>query len=136
MFSLMLYFRLVVWVLKNQKSLKIVKFQNLLKNGFFNFSQYEWELFHHYWDRLNAYLDQCAHYDYSYGKWKILGVVNAGMDYETRTLLEYWSFHSKGMNEAWDILGWLVGDTYKFEEVGFAFGISFLNPCAFHARSY
>ena len=30
----------------------------------------------------------------------------------------------------------LVGDTYKFEQVSYAFGMSFLNPSAFHARSY
>ena len=93
-------------------------------------------MFDHYWDRLNAYLGQCAPYDYSYGKWKILGVINPGVNYETRTLLECGSFHSNGANGALDMLGWLVSDAYKFEEVGFAFRISFLNPWAFHARLY
>ena len=50
--------------------------------------------------------------------------------------MEHWSFHSKNVIDAWDILEWLVGGTYKFGEVGFASGMSFLDPCVFNARSY
>jgi len=47
-------------------------------------------------------------------------VVNEGVNHETHTILEYWSFRSKSVNEDWDMLEWLIGDTYKFEEVGCA----------------
>ena len=58
------------------------------------------------------------------------------MNYETHTLLEYWSFHSKSVDEAWAMLEWLVGDTYKFEEVSCSLGMSLLDPSSFCARSY
>jgi len=66
--------------------------------------QCEQELFHHYRDHLNAYLVQCAYYGYSYGKCKVLCIVNEGVKYETHTILEYWSFHSQGVDEVWDML--------------------------------
>ena len=63
-------------------------------------------------------------------------LINEGVHYETHTFLEYSSFHTKSVNETRDMLEWLVGDTHKFEEVGFASGISFLDLCAFHVRLY
>ena len=40
------------------------------------------------------------------------------------------------MDEAWDFIKWLVGDTYKFEDMSCTSKLSFVDPCAFHARSY
>jgi len=48
----------------------------------FHFPEYEQEFFHRNWDRLHAYLAQCAHCGYLYGKWEILRVVNEGLNYE------------------------------------------------------
>ena len=81
----------------------------------FHFPQYKQELFYCYWECLNAYLAQCAHYGYSYGNWEILGIVNEGVNCEIHTLLECWDFHSKNVDEAQDMLEWFIGDTYKFK---------------------
>ena len=58
-------------------------------------------------------------------KMKILGVINEGMDFEVRTLLEYWSSHFKSMDGALGSLKWLGGDTYKFENISCTLGMSF-----------
>ena len=103
----------------------------------FHFTQYEQELFYNWWNHLNAYLTYYARYSYSYRKWKILGTVHIGVNYENDTLLEYLDFRSKSVDEAWDIREWLVSHTYKFKEViCCASGMSFHDPCTFHARSY
>jgi len=81
----------------------------------FHFPQYEQELFYRYWDRLHAYLAQCASCGYSYGKWEILHVVDEGVTCETRALFEYWDFYARTVDEAWDFLDWLAQDTYDFE---------------------
>jgi len=44
-------------------------------------------------------------------------LINEGVHYETHTFLEYSSFHTKSVNETGDMLEWLVGDTYKFEDI-------------------
>ena len=36
-------------------------------------------------------------------KMEVLGVINEAMNYETHTFLEFWDFHSKSMDEAWDL---------------------------------
>jgi len=51
----------------------------------FHFSQFEHELFWRYFRRLNVFLAQCG---YHMGKWKILDIVDAGVNGETRILLE------------------------------------------------
>jgi len=51
----------------------------------------------------------------------------------------FWSivvFIPKSMNEVWDILEWLTGDTYKFEELCYVSRMSLLDLWAFHVRSY
>jgi len=55
---------------------------------------------------------------------------------ETRTPLEYWNIQSKDMDEAWDMLEWLIDDAYTFQEAGCASQMSFFDPCSFHVRSY
>jgi len=52
----------------------------------FHFLQFEHELFCWYFKRLNAFLAQC---DYCVGKWKILGIIDEGVNNETRILLHY-----------------------------------------------
>jgi len=81
----------------------------------FHFIRYEQELFYRYWDRLHAYLAQCASCGYSYGKWEILHVVDEGVNCETRTLFEYWDLYASNVDEAWDFLNWLAQDTYDFD---------------------
>ena len=78
----------------------------------FHFSQYEHELFWRYYDRLHAFL---AHCDFYLEKCKVLNTVYEGVNCETRTLLEYWDFCAKDVNEACDFLDWLAWDTYEFE---------------------
>ena len=50
----------------------------------FHFPQYEHELFCWYFTRLNAFLAQC---DYYVGEREILGIVDEGVNCETRILL-------------------------------------------------
>ena len=81
----------------------------------FHFPQCEQELFYHYWDRLHAYVAQCASCGYLYGKWEILHVVNEGVNSQTRALLDRWDFCARNVDEAWELLEWLAKDTYEFE---------------------
>jgi len=37
------------------------------------------------------------------------------MNYETCTLLEYWDFCAKRVEETWYFLDWLAYDTYEYE---------------------
>jgi len=53
---------------------------------------------------------------------------------ETRSLLQYFRFHSKTINEVLDLLEWVVKDTYELENITNAFGMPFSEPCAFHVR--
>ena len=69
-----------------------------------HFFQYEQELFYRYWDRLHAYLAQCDSYVYLYGKWKILHVVDEGVNCVTRALFQHWNFYARNVEEAWDFL--------------------------------
>ena len=87
--------------------------------SFSHFPQYEHELFWRYYDRLHAFL---AHCDFYLEKWKILNTVYKGVNCEARTLLEYWDFCAKNVDEAWDFLDWLARDTHEYE-------ISCTNSC-------
>ena len=75
----------------------------------FHFSQFEHELFCWYLKRLNAFL---AQNDYCVGKWKILGIVDEGVNSETRILLQFWDFHCKSVDEAWNLLEWVAWDSF------------------------
>jgi len=52
-----------------------------------------------------------------------------------QTLLQYFAFLSKTIDEALDLLEWVARDTYEFENIMYAFGLSCSDPCVFHARS-
>jgi len=69
-------------------------------------------LFWRYYNKLHAFL---AHSDFNLEKWKILNTVYEGVNYETRTLLEYRDFCAKNVDEASDFLHWLSRDTYEYE---------------------
>ena len=45
---------------------------------------------------MNVFLAQC---DYCVGKW-ILGLIDEGVNNETRIILQYWNFHGKNVDEA------------------------------------
>ena len=66
----------------------------------FYFPQCEQELFYRYWDRLHAYLAQCASCGYLYEKQEILHVVNEGVNLETHALFEQWDFYARNIEEA------------------------------------
>ena len=75
------------------------------KKSFSHFPQYEHELVWGYYDRLHALLDHC---DFYLEKWDILNAVYKSVNCETRTLLEYWDFCTKNVDEAWNFLDWLA----------------------------
>ena len=58
----------------------------------FHSPQYEHELFCWYFKRLNAFLAQCG---YCVGKWESFGIIDEGVNNETRILLQYSNFHRK-----------------------------------------
>ena len=70
------------------------------------------------------------------GKWKILGIIDEGMNNETRILLQFGDFHGKNVDEAWCLLEWVAWDSFEFEKASCVYGNSFHDPCAFYARSY
>jgi len=63
----------------------------------FHFPQYAHELFCWSFKRLNTFLTQC---EYFVGKWKILGIIDEGVNSETRILLQFWDFHDLNVNDA------------------------------------
>ena len=67
----------------------------------FHAPQFEHELFCWYFKCLNVFLTQC---NYCVGKWKILGIIDEGVNSETRILLQYWDFHAQSIDEAWSLL--------------------------------
>jgi len=81
---------------KTRKKIKKIKFK---------FLQFEHELFCWYFKHLNAFL---AQNDYYVGKWEILGIVDEGVNNETRILLQCWDFHGQNVYEAWSLLAGLV----------------------------
>ena len=58
------------------------------------------------------------------------------MNRKTHTLLEYWDFKRKNVDEAWHLLEWITWDSFEFEKASRVSRYSFPDPCAFHARSY
>jgi len=70
------------------------------------------------------------------GKWEILGIIDEGVNNETRILVEYWDFHGKTIDEAWSLLEWVAWDSFRFDKASRICGYFFPDPCAFYARSY
>jgi len=62
--------------------------------------------------------------------------IDDGVNAETQNLLQYFGFLSETIYEAMDLLEWVARDTYEFEKVACASGMSFSNSCAFHATSF
>jgi len=73
----------------------------------FHFPQFEHELLCWYFKRLNAFLAQCG---YCVSKWEILGIVDEGVNSETRILLQFWDFHRLNVDDAWYLLEWVAWD--------------------------
>ena len=67
----------------------------------FHFPQFEHELFWRHFKRVNVFLTHCG---YCVAKLETLDVVNEGVNNETQTLLEYWGFHGKNIDDAWYLL--------------------------------
>ena len=67
----------------------------------FHFSQFKHELFWRYFKRLNIFRTQCG---YCVGKLETLDIVDEGVNNETQTLLEYWGFYGKNIDNAWYLL--------------------------------
>ena len=42
------------------------------------------------------------------GKWEIVGIIDEGVNNETRILLQFWNFHSQNIDEAWNLLEWIA----------------------------
>jgi len=99
----------------------------------FHFSQFEHELFWRYFKHLSAFLGQ---YGFRIGKWKILDIVDVGVNSKTQTLLEYWGFYGKSVNEACYLLEWIAWDSFEFEKASHVSRLSFPDPYAFYARLY
>jgi len=99
----------------------------------FHFPQFEHELFCWYFKRLNVFLAQCG---YCLGKWKILCIVDEGVNNEIRILLKFWNFHCKSVDEAWNLLEWVAWDSFEFEKASCVYGYSFHDLCAFYTKSY
>ena len=86
-----------------------------------------------YFKHLNAFLAQC---EYFVGKWEILGIVDEGVNNETRILLQFWDFHGLNVDDAWNLLLWVAWDYFEFDKACCIYGYSFPDPCAFYAKSY
>jgi len=82
---------------------------------------------------LNAFLAQCG---YCVGTWRILGIIDEGVNSKTQILLQFWNFHRKTVDEAWSLLEWIAWDSIEFDKASCVYGYSFYDPCAFYARSY
>ena len=78
----------------------------------FHFPQYEHEVFCWYFKCLNAFLAQS---EYFVGKREILGIVDEGVNSETRILLQFWDFHRLNVDDAWNLLEWVACDSFEFE---------------------
>jgi len=80
----------------------------------FHFPQFEHELFCWYFNALNVFLAQCG---YCVGKWKILGIIDEGVNNQTRILLQYLDFHGKNVDEARNLFEWVAWDSFEFERL-------------------
>jgi len=43
-----------------------------------------------------------------------LDILDEGVNNETRTLLGYWDFYSKNVDDAWYLLKWIAWDSFEF----------------------
>ena len=93
---------------------------------FFNFSQFEYELFWRYFKRLNVVLAQCG---YCVGKWKSLSIVDEGVNSETHILFEYWDFYAKSVDEVWYLPKWIAWDSFEFDKTSRVSRYSFPDLC-------
>jgi len=50
------------------------------------------------------------------GEWEILGIVDEGVNNETRSLLQFCDFHDKNVDEALSFLEWNAWDSFEFEK--------------------
>jgi len=62
--------------------------------------------------------------------------VDEGVNGKTRTLLEYWDFYGKNVDDACYLLEWVAWDSFECEKASHVFGYSFPDPCAFYSRFY
>ena len=99
----------------------------------FHFLQFEYELFCWYFKCLNAFRAQCC---YCMGKWEILGIIDEGVNNETRILLQYWDFHRKCVDKVWNFLEWVAWGSFEFEKASCVYRYSFHGHCAFYAKSF
>ena len=97
-----------------------------------HFLQHRHELLWRYFDRLNNFFVQ---YGQCIGKSENLSVIYVGVNVMTQTILKYFGFLSKTVDEALDLLKWVTRDTYEFKKIIHASWMSFFDPCAFHTRS-
>ena len=97
------------------------------------FPQFEHELFWRYFKHLNIFLTQCG---YCVSKWKILVIVDEGVNSKTRVLLEFQGFHAKNVNDEYCLLEWIAWNSFEFEIASPVSRYSFSDPCALYARSY
>jgi len=67
---------------------------------------------------------------------KVWTLLMRGVNNETRTLLGYWGFHAKNIDDAWYLLEWIAWDSFEFEKAAIILKYSFPDPCAFYYRSY
>jgi len=65
-----------------------------------------------------------------------LDIIDEGVNSKIQTLLEYWGFHSKNVDDAWHLLEWIACDSFKFEKATIISKYSFPDPCGFCSRSY
>ena len=70
------------------------------------------------------------------GKCKVLGIIDEGVNNETRILLQYWDFRGKMSMRQGALLVLVAWDSFEFDKASSVSGYSFPNPCAFYARSY
>jgi len=70
------------------------------------------------------------------GKWEIFGILDEGTNSKIRSLLIFWGFHGKNVDEAWSLLEWIAWASFEFEKASCFYGNSLHDPCAFYARSY
>ena len=53
-----------------------------------------------------------------------LGIIDEGVNNETRILLQFWDFHCKCVNEAWCLLERIAWDLFEFDKASCVCGYS------------
>jgi len=69
-------------------------------------------------------------------KWKILAIVDDGVNSKIQTILAFFGFHAKNIDDACYLLEWIAWDSFEFEKTSRVSRYSFFDPCAFYVRSY